>query len=228
MSVKVFGSTAVAMALGLTVLASPAAAADPEFSANVGVVTDYVFRGFSQTDENPAVQGGVDMTVGNFYAGVWGSTIDFGDDSPAEVDIYGGYRTEALGFAWDFGVVGYLYPSAEADNYDFVEFKVGASRAFGDVTLGGAVFYSPQFFGIDEEAYYYELNGAVPIADKWTVSAAIGRQTLDVSDDYATWNVGVVYAFDDNISFDVRYHDTDTSDIALAEGRLVGGLKFAF
>src|SRR6185437_12234796 len=49
-------------------------------SANVGLTTDYVFRGISQSGEEPAIQGGVDFTCGRFYAGVWGSSIDFDGD----------------------------------------------------------------------------------------------------------------------------------------------------
>jgi len=230
MKVKLLGLTpAVALAV-LTGLAGPASAQDPDFSANFGVVSDYVFRGFSQSDENVAVQGGVDMTVGSFYAGAWASTVDFGDDTGAEVDLYGGYRTEAAGFAWDFGVIGYLYPSApDGADYDYVEFKAAASRAFGAATLGAAVYYSPDFFGVaDDEAVYSEVNAAFAATDKVTISGAVGFQYLDVSDDYTTWNVGATYALTDGIGLDLRYHDTDVNDVTLAEDRIVAGLKFAF
>lgn len=54
----------------------------------------------------------MDVTVGSFYAGAWASNVDFGDDTDAEFDVYGGYRTEVSGFVVDVGVVGYLYVSA--------------------------------------------------------------------------------------------------------------------
>lgn len=222
-------AAAATLAIGLIGLAAPASAADPEFSANVGVVTDYVFRGFSQTNENPALQGGVDMTYGSFYAGVWGSNVDFGDDTGAEVDVYGGYRTEAAGYALDLGVIGYLYPKEpDGADYNYVEFKAAASRAVGPATLGAAVYYSPDFFGIDDAATYVELNGAFSPIEKVTISGAVGQQFLDVSDDYATWNLGVTYAFDDSVGLDVRYYDTDVEGVPGAEDRVVAGLKFAF
>ncbi len=100
-----------------------------------------------------ALSAGIDMTAGSFYAGVWASNVDFGDDTDLEVDLYGGYRTEWAGFAWDFGVVGYVYGNAPSGvNYDYVEFKVAASRAIGPVTAGAAVDVSPNFFGVDGEA----------------------------------------------------------------------------
>lgn len=223
--------TALACAAALAVLLTAGAASaqdTPEIAWNLGVTSDYVFRGYSQTTEDPAIFGGVDVTVGSFYAGAWASNVDFGDDTDAEVDLYGGYRTEAAGFAVDVGVVGYLYVSQPSGaDYDYAELKAAASRAFGPVTLGAAVYWSPDFFGADEEATYVEANAAFSPAAKWTVSGAVGHQSLDVNADYATWNAGVAYALSDNVAIDVRYHDTDVSG-PLSDDRVVGALKFLF
>ena len=223
-------AAAAALATGLIGLAAPASAqSDIDVAFNAGIVTDYVFRGFSQTGEDPAIQGGVDLTAGSFYAGAWASNVDFGDDTDAEFDIYGGYRTEAAGFALDFGVIGYLYAGApDGADYNYAEFKAAASRAVGPATVGAAVYYSPDFFGVDEAATYAEINGSFSPADKWTVSGAIGQQWLDVTDDYATWNAGVSYALTDNLAIDVRYHDTDVKGVAGAYDRVVAGVKLTF
>ena len=220
---------ACAAAVALLLTAGAASAQDsPDVAWNLGVTSDYVFRGYSQTSEDPAIFGGVDVTVGSFYAGAWASNVDFGDDTDAEFDIYGGYRTEVSGFAVDVGVVGYLYVSQPGGaHYDYVEFKAAASRAFGPVTLGAAVYWSPDFFGADEDATYVEANAAFSPAAKWTVSGAVGHQALDVNADYATWNAGVAYAFSDNVAIDVRYHDTDETG-PLSDDRVVAGLKFLF
>lgn len=231
MRMKLFGTAAAAaLALGLTGLAAPASAQDAKVAFNVGVTSDYVFRGYSQTNEDPAVQGGVDLTAGSFYAGAWASNVDFGDDTDAEVDVYGGYRTEAGGFALDFGVIGYLY-AGEPDgaDYNYAEFKAAASRAVGPATFGAAVYYSPDFFGAaDKEATYAEVNAAFSPAPKWTISGAVGQQWLDVSDDYLTWNAGVGYALSDNLSADARYYDTDVDGVPAAEDRFVVGLKLTY
>ena len=223
--------TALACAAAVAVLLTAGAASAqeaPEVAWNLGVTSDYVFRGYSQTSEDPAIFGGVDVTAGSFYAGAWASNVDFGDDTDAEFDIYGGYRTEVSGFAVDVGVVGYLYVSQPAGaDYDYAELKAAASRAFGPVTLGAAVYWSPDFFGADEEATYVEANAAFSPAAKWTVSGAVGHQALDVNADYATWNAGVAYAFSDNVAIDVRYHDTDVTG-PLSDDRVVGALKFLF
>lgn len=217
-----------AMTAALLTAGAASAQSTPEVAWNVGVVSDYVFRGYTQTDGEPALQGGVDATIGAFYVGAWGSNVDFGDDTDAEVDIYGGYRGEAGGFAYDVGVVGYGYVNApDGADYDYLELKAAASRAIGPATFGAAVYWSPDFFGPDEEATYAEVNTAFAPADKWTVSAAVGRQWLDVNDDYATWNVGVGYAVTEHVAIDVRYHDTDV-DGTLSDSRAVAGIKFLF
>lgn len=222
----VFACAAAAAAL---LAASSASAQDePQIAWNVGVVSDYVFRGFTQTDEEPAIQGGVDLTAGSFYAGAWASNVEFGDDTEAEVDFYGGFRTEAAGFALDVGAVAYLYVEApDGADYDYAEFKAAASRAVGPVTAGAAVYYSPDFFGLDEEATYVEGSLAFAPAGRWTMSGTVGYQALDVNDDYTTWNAGVAYAVTDNLTIDLRYHDTDI-DGPLSDGRIVGSLKATF
>jgi uncharacterized protein (TIGR02001 family) len=223
-------AAAAALATGLIGLAAPASAQSTvDVAWNVGAVSDYVFRGFSQTGEDPAIQGGVDLTSGSFYAGAWASNVDFGDDTDAEVDVYGGYRTEAGGFALDFGVIGYLYVGEpDGADYNYAEFKAAASRAVGPATFGAAVYYSPDFFGIDDEATYAEVNAAFSPADKWTISGAVGKQWLNVTDDYTTWNAGVGYALTDKVGIDVRYYDTDVDGVPGAEDRIVGAIKLAF
>jgi uncharacterized protein (TIGR02001 family) len=220
---------ACAAAAAALLTAGAASAQDsPEIAWNVAAATDYVFRGFSQTNEDPALQGGVDVTVGSFYGGAWASNVDFGDSTDAEIDIYGGYRTEVSGVALDVGVVGYLYTSAPTGaDYDYAELKIAASRAIGPVTVGGAVFWSPDFFGVDEKATYVEANAAFSPAPQWSVSGAVGYQALDVNDDYTSWNAGVAYAFTDNVALDVRYYDSDV-DGPLSDDRAVAALKFAF
>jgi uncharacterized protein (TIGR02001 family) len=223
--------TALASAAAMAVLLTAGAASaqdTPVIAWNLGVTSDYVFRGYTQTTEDAAIFGGVDVTAGGFYAGAWASNVDFGDDTDVEVDLYGGYRTEVSGFAVDVGVVGYLYTSQPAGaDYDYVELKAAASRAIGPLTLGAALYWSPDFFGADEEATYVEANAAFSPAAQWTVSGAIGHQSLDVNADYATWNAGVAYALTDNVVVDLRYHDTDV-DGPLSDDRVVGALKFLF
>jgi|SRR5215217_5623916 len=219
---------ACAAAAAALLAASTAQAQTPDIAWNVALTSDYIFRGASQTDEEPALQGGVDATVGSLYAGVWASNVDFGDDTDAEVDVYFGVRPEWAGIAFDYGVVAYLYVNApDSGDYNYVELKAAASRAVGPVTLGAAIYWSPDFFGIDDQATYVEANASFTPADKWTVNGAVGHQSLDFNDDYTTWNAGVAYAVTDSIVIDGRYHGADV-DGPLYDDRAVATLKFLF
>lgn len=221
-------SYTAAAAAALIVAASASAASAQDVSFNIGATSDYVFRGLSQTDEDPAIQGGVDVTFASgFYAGAWASNVDFGDDTDAEVDIYGGWRGEAAGFSLDFGLVGYLYVNQpDGADYDFVEFKAAASRAFGPVTLGAAAYYTPDYSGGIDDATYVEANAAWAFADKFTATAAVGNQDFD-GFDYTTWNAGVTFALTDKIALDGRYHDTDV-DTPISDDRFVASVKYTF
>jgi uncharacterized protein (TIGR02001 family) len=218
-----------ALALGAVLFAGPALAQeDVEVDWNLGVASDYVFRGYSQTSEGAQVFGGVDLTMGSVYAGAWASNVDFGDSTKAEVDVYAGFAGEASGFDLDVGVVGYLYVSQPSGaDFNYFEVKASAAREFGPVTLGAAVFWSPDYFGVDETATYYEANASFSPAPKWTVSGAVGHQALDVNDDYDSWNVGLAYEITEAVEVDVRYHDSNLDD-PLADGVVVGSLKLAF
>lgn len=222
-------AAAGALAVAAFGFAAPASAqTDVDLSANIGVTSDYVFRGFTQTLEDPAIQGGLDLTAGSFYAGVWASNVDFGDSTDAEIDAYIGVRGEAVGFAVDVGLIGYGYVNdPNGSGYAYGEAKVAVSRAVGPGTVGVAVYYSPDFFGVDEEATYYELNVAAAVASNITISAAVGEQKLDISDDYTTWNLGATWGFWGPLSLDARFITTDL-DSPLADERFVGTLKAVF
>lgn len=202
----------------------------PSFAFNVGASTDYVFRGVSQTDEEPQIYGGADVTAGMFYAGVWASNVDFLDSTDAEVDVYAGVKPTAGPVALDFAALYYGYIDAPSgSDYGYWEFKAAASIPAGPATLGAAVFYSPDFFGSVDEAIYYEVNGSVPLAEKLSASAALGHQSLEGPGDYTTWNVGVGYALTDHIGVDLRYHDTDEHGFGdIYDSRVVLGLKATF
>ena len=204
----------------------------PQWSTNVAVTSDYVFRGVSQTEEDAAVSGGVDVGSGLLYAGAWASNVSFASDDETRVegDLYAGVRPQYAGWNLDFGVIGYLYDDPGDFDYDYVELKAVASRAVGPATIGAAVFWSPDYFGAaEDEATYVEANAAFVPAERWTISGALGRQFVSSSFDYTTWNVGAAYALTDNLAVDLRYHDTDQHDFGDAYGgRAVSSLKATF
>jgi uncharacterized protein (TIGR02001 family) len=200
------------------------------FSWNIGAASDYVFRGVSQTGEDPQVFGGIDFTVDKFYAGAWASNVDFGDETDGEVDVYAGFKPTAGPVNLDFGVIYYGYINEpDAADWSYWEFKAAGSVAAGPGTVGAAIFYSPDFTGAVDEALYYEVNGSFPINDKFSMSGALGRQEVEGFGDYTTWNVGLGLAVTENVGLDLRYHDTDEHDFGdIFDSRVVLGVKASF
>ena len=106
---------ATALAALATIAAAGAAhAGDGPFTANVGLVSDYAYRGWSQTDERPALQGGFDYAHDSgLYAGVWGSNVSWLSDANTDVsnslelDLYGGYKGTVGAIGYDVGLLQY-------------------------------------------------------------------------------------------------------------------------
>ncbi|WP_313101688.1 TorF family putative porin [Brevundimonas sp.] len=230
------GGACLVAIIALGLCSSPARAEEntgPDVAFNAAAASDYVFRGVSQTESDPAISVGVDVTQGAFYAGAWAGNVSFaGDaDTDAEIDLYAGVRPEFAGFNWDFGVVSYFYAGQpDGADYDYVELKAATSRAVGPATLGAAIYWSPDFFGAaEDEATYAEINGAISPADRWTLSAAVGRQWVSSDFDYTTWNLGAAYQLTENLALDVRYFDTDEHDFGSAyDSRAVASVKATF
>jgi uncharacterized protein (TIGR02001 family) len=218
--------------------AAPALAQEVTVSGNVALATDYTFRGVSQTDQSPAIQGGFDAAFGDsgVYAGAWASNINFGTGGAnMELDVYGGYKTAIGGVNLDFGIIGYLYPSAADDgaDLDYWEGYVKPSIALTDTfTLGGAIYYSPEFTGESGDAWYYEVNGAFVVSPEFSFSGAVGMQNVDASgffageDEYTTWNFGGTYSAA-GLGFDLRYVGTDVENAPIYDDRVVFTIKKA-
>jgi uncharacterized protein (TIGR02001 family) len=223
---------AVTAALAIGSAAHAQDASPFALSFNVGAASDYVFRGISQTDEDPQVFGGVDATIGGIgYAGVWLSNVEFNNGTDLEYDIYGGIKPTVGPVALDLGVIYYGYTDSPAGpDQDYLEFKLAGSVPAGPATIGAAAYYSDEFFGETGSALYYEVNGAVAIPNsKFSVSGALGHQQVQGPFDYTTWNLGGGYAITDHIGVDVRYWDTSEHGLGkLYDSRFVVGVKATF
>jgi uncharacterized protein (TIGR02001 family) len=116
-------------------------------SGSVGLVSDYRFRGVSQSDENLAVQGGITIAhESGVYIGTWGSNLagwgTFGGAN-MELDLVAGVKVPLGGGTLDIGATWYMYPSG-FDNTDFIEPYVKLSGTAGPVNLTAGVAYAPK------------------------------------------------------------------------------------
>lgn len=222
----------------LTVAAPVAASAQDSalpgtFTGNVAIVSDYVFRGVTQTSEDPAVQGGLDWDSGaGFYVGTWASSLEFGDDASMEWDIYGGYRGTVENFSYDLGFLYYAYPGSSAPGYDFWEVYGKAGYNFGAAAVTLGINYTPDNFGAtnNDQSIYYSGVLSAPIGEMFSVSGGIGYSALEGVANYVDWNVGATLNVAGWFSLDARYYDTDYEAVCgtACDGRFVVKVSRAF
>lgn len=179
---------------------------------NVTLATDYVWRGISQTDENPAIQGGLDWSNdGGFYLGTWGSNVDFGDVENMELDFYGGWTTEfASGLGLDLGFIQYLYFD-DAGDVDFNEIYAGLSYA----DFSGKLSYD-----IDNESTYLEVGYDTELANDFGLGLHVGNYSFDGGGDYTDYSISLSKSYS-GLDFGLAYYDTDISGVDVADGRVV-------
>jgi uncharacterized protein (TIGR02001 family) len=163
-------------------------------SFNVGVVSDYRYRGISQTRLKPALQGGLDYAAPmGFYVGTWASTIkwvkDVGGDSNVEVDVYGGWKGEvASGLTLDVGVLTYIYPSNDlATDADTTELY--GALTFGPATLKYSHAVTNTFGNPDSKnSYYLDLSAGIDVGGGVTLTPHVGYQKIKgPADELATY-----------------------------------------
>ena len=223
----------VTMAAAMIAAGAAQAQDGATWSFGVRGATDYVWRGVSQTDRNPAVfvSGQVNLSNG-FYAGAGAENVDFNEGTDAEYDFWVGWAGKLSdSVTLDLGAVRYGYIGApDGSDYDTVEIKAALSTRVGQATLTGSVYATDDFFGTEDSAVYYEVAASSPIADKWNIDGAVGRQTVSVAGgDYTTWNVGVTYAATSNVGLDLRYHDTNAHDFSdNHDSTVVASVKLSF
>ena len=228
---------ATALAALATIAAAGAAhAGDGPFTANVGLVSDYAYRGWSQTDERPALQGGFDYAHDSgLYAGVWGSNVSWlSDASPnvsnsLELDLYGGYKGTAGAIGYDVGLLQYYYPGSYPKGFnspDTLEGYIGLSWEFLSFKYSYAF---TDLFGYDKSdgSQYYDLGAAVDVGGGFTLAAHVGYSDIKGQDDYTDWKLGVTKEFG-GFNFGLHYVDTDVDNADLADERVILSIAKSF
>lgn len=212
-------------------------------SGSVALVSDYRFRGVSQTDEEIAVQGGFTVShESGFYVGTWGSNLagwgTFGGAN-LELDVFGGYKMEVTpGVAIDVGLTWYMYPGGFAKT-DFAEPYVKVSGSYGPVSLLAGVAYAPpqqalgnwsnlpgSRVGDKEDNLYVWADASVGVPNTGlTAKAHIGHSSgnpglgpngtsLSPTGEYLDWLVGLDFTVPSTpLTLGVAYTDTDIANV---------------
>jgi len=187
-----------AVATALLVPGVAAAQAASPITGNMSLVSDYRFRGLTQTFEEPALQGGFDYAHSSgIYLGNWNSSISdsFFAGAPLEMDFYGGYKGAAGPLGYDIGVLYYYYPGsnlAGVGTIDNLEVYAGVSWQFLSLKYFHAV---SDFFGAPntDGSNYIDLTATFDLGQGWGVNGHIGHQKVKNASalDYTDYKIGI-------------------------------------
>lgn len=198
-----------------------------EVSGNVALTSDYRFRGISQSDESPAIQGGFDVTFSpGFYIGTWGSSVDFdvnqagnedAADGSLELDYYAGWAGSIgdSGFGIDVGYIYYDYPGDEGGLGDYQEVYAGVS--YNELSV--QVNYSDDYYGSTDDFWYVSGDYSFPLTDDLTIGLHAGYNILEENagflssdaDDYYDYSVSVTYGWG-GVDFSLAVVGTDLDE----------------
>jgi uncharacterized protein (TIGR02001 family) len=217
-----FNSKLLPAALTTALLAGTSAAqAEMEISGNVALTSDYKFRGISQSDESPAVQGGFDLGwETGIYVGVWASSVDFdindnGYDGSLELDYYVGWSS-ALGegdnIAVDVGYLLYTYPGDDGSEGDYQELY--GSVSFWDATIG--VAYSDDYYAETGNFLYLYGDYSFSLPAEFSLDLHVGFNDFDEKDgflsdgqdSYIDYSVGITKTWA-SVDWTLAYVGTD-------------------
>ena len=246
---KILVPTLIASAIAC--LAPLAHAAEPEstLAFNAGVVSDYRYRGISQSRLQPALQGGVDYTdKSGFYVGAWGSTIkwikDSGGNAPVELDLYGGYKGAVGDVAYDVGFLRYEYSGNKLGNVQGLA-NANTNEVYGALTYG--VFTAKYSHAISnlfgnpdsKNSYYLDLSATFDLGDGFTLTPHVGRQYIKNAPTYTYNDYALTLAKDlgNGLSVTGALVDTNNNNYSsgaangnknLGKSGVVVGLKYTF
>ena len=225
-------------------------APEPDFtlSYNAGLVTDYRYRGISQTRLKPAVQGGVDFAhKSGVYVGTWATNIKWIKDSGAsdgnvEMDIYGGYKGSVGDVAYDVGFLRYEYVGNKLAKVPGFA-NANTNELYGAVTVGAFTLKYSQsvsnLFGNinSKNSTYLDLSATFDVGGGFSVTPHVGQQKVKNSPayDYTDYSVTLAKDLGNGVTATLMLVDTDADKAAYTwGGKYVGksgavlGVKYSF
>jgi uncharacterized protein (TIGR02001 family) len=167
----------LALACGVALLGA-SAVAQAELSGNIGVTSNYMFRGISLTNDDPAISGGLDYAADSgFYIGTWASSLS----NSTEVDGYLGYGGEVGDFGYDVGVIRYFYPDHGNADFDYTELYANVSYEMFEGGIAYTVESGSANSGstFDEGDIYYYIGASTDIINGFSLGATAGYYDWD-------------------------------------------------
>lgn len=210
-----------------------------ELHGYLTVGSDYVFRGISQSNDQPAVQGGLDYSHrSGMFAGIFIAPVEFPDNSfgedlrDTEFDVYLGYRRELGGdWAWDAALLHYGYPGS--GDFDYAYDELALNLHYRDSARFGATISENAISG-QSTGWTVEVELRRPLGARAQYSGSLGRYEFERADwgDYYYWDLGLSTTVG-ALVFDLRYFDTSSEAASVAgtpltRARLVASLSIGF
>ena len=200
-------------------------------AANVGFTNNYIFRGVSQSENGPALQGGFDYShTSGLYLGTWASVISSKEYTGAEMewDVYGGYKKAFGDFTVDVGLLQYLYPGKDsgAPDYDTLEAYIAGSWKWVSLKYSHTL---TDYFGVKDTkgSGYLDLSADAPTGVAGlNVVAHVGRQSCGGEDkvcgfdNYVDYKLGATYAIK-NYTLGLAYTGNDIDPAWVYDGEEV-------
>jgi uncharacterized protein (TIGR02001 family) len=207
-------------------------AAQAQVTGNLGLTSDYRFRGVSQTQNAPAVQGGIDYNhVSGLYIGNWNSSVSsqvYTNGAGVESDVYAGFKKQVFGnFTLDVGTMNYFFPRAGTNgSFDTNELYAGIGyKELVSVKYSHAI---SDYFGTNnsKNSYYVQADAAIPVVGKLVALAHVGRTNVNNSStlDYTDYNVGLGYDLQ-GWNLAAKYYMNDNKTSAFMTANTVNGQK---
>lgn len=235
---SILGLSAVALfaSMSTPALAQEEETAEPiTITGSAALVSDYRFRGFSQSSQNVAVQAGITAThESGFYIATWGSSISFAGSS--EVDIFGGWSgAVAEGVTLDVGLLYYLYPKHGGGDTDFFEPYINLIGTVGPATIKVGANYAWEQSALgDNDAIYLHAEPSIAIpGTPFGLNGHLGYASSDAfpggfDGEVWDWSLGATATWK-NLTFGVSYVDTDEpGQIRGSDAAVVFSLTAAF
>lgn len=203
------GRIVAGAAVGALIAGMAAAQEQPELHYGIGVTSNYIDKGTTQSNDNPALQGYVEGSLGMVYGGVWASTVDFPGDEEfgkdqIEIDLYAGVRRTFDLLTLDASYYRYLY---DRSGDCCGEFKIAAAYPMADLgQVGGEFDYDPA-----NKTKWGELQAALYFADVWTFGGSVGTDfgSDDLGDRKVAYDIGLNRTLGDKANVDLRYYDSN-------------------
>jgi uncharacterized protein (TIGR02001 family) len=211
---KIMKMNKLALACGVAMLGLSSVAA-AEISANIGVTSNYIWRGLTQTSNGTAFSGGVDWSHDSgVYAGTWLS--EAWDDY--ELDLYGGYGGEIADFSYDAGLIYYSY-SSDADS-DFAEINANVGWKFVSAGFAYVIMAEDAVEAVEEDLYFY-VGASYDLPEDFSIGLTVGfvepdGDGDDDAEDYTHYQIDLGKSAGEfgDVTFSLSDTDLDDTDAA--------------